>query len=87
MVQSMITTIHKIEHHIRMAFGDSKISASRATWQALITGIGQGNGASPHIWAAVSSPILDIMHKEGFYMHLIMAILHMKKIGWLCLHQ
>jgi len=80
MVQSMITMIHKIEHHICTTFGDSKISALHATWQAPIAGIGQGNGAGPHIWAAVSSPILDIMQKEGFYVHLIMAILCMEKL-------
>jgi len=79
MVQSMITTIHEMEHHIHTTFGDSKISASRATWQAPIAGIGQGNGASPQIWAAVSSPILDIMQKEGIYMHLIMAISNLEK--------
>jgi len=80
MIQSMITTIHEMEHHIRTMFGDSNISASRATWQVPIAGIGQGNGAGPQIWAAVSSPILDIMRREGFYTHLIMAIVHMKKL-------
>jgi len=84
MIQSMITTIHEMEHHICTTFGDSKISASRATWQAPITGIRQGNGAGPQIWAAVSSPILDIMRSKGFYAHLITAISHMKKTGWLC---
>jgi len=79
MIQSMITTIHEMEHHIHTTFGDAKISASQATWQAPIAGIGQGNGAGPQIWAAVSSPILDIMQSEGFYAHLITAILHMNK--------
>jgi len=79
MIQCMITMIHKMDHHIRTTFGDSKISASRATWQALIAGIGQGNGAGPQIWAAVSSPILDIVRRDSFYAHLITAISHMKK--------
>jgi len=83
MIQCMITMIHKMDHHIHTTFGDSKISASRATWQALIAGIGQGNGAGPQIWAAVSSPILDIMQRDGFYAHLIMAISHIK--NWLAL--
>jgi len=30
-------------------------------------GIGQGNGTSPSIWAAVSSPMFDIMCQDGFY--------------------
>jgi len=75
MVQSMITTINEMEHHIHTTFWDSKICASQATWQTLIMGIGQGNGARPHIWAIVSSPILDIMQAEGFCVHLIAAIL------------
>jgi len=49
MVQSMITTLYKMEHHIHTTFGDSTISASRVTWQAPMTGIRQGNGTGPHI--------------------------------------
>ena len=55
------------------------MAASRATWQLPIAGIGQGNGAGPHIWAVVSSPLLDIMRKDGFYAHMIGAILHLEK--------
>ena len=73
-VQSMITTIHEMNHHIRTTFGDSALSANRQTWQAPIAGIGQGNGAGPQIWAAVSSPMFDIMRSEGFYAHVIAAI-------------
>jgi hypothetical protein len=29
-------------------------------------GVYQGNGGGPTIWAVVSSPILQIMKKEGF---------------------
>jgi len=72
---SMITTIHEMNHHVRTMYGDSKTSASRASWQAPITGIGQGNGAGPHIWAAVSSPMFDIMRLDGFYAHIITSIL------------
>jgi len=42
-------------------------------------GIGQGNGAGPHIWVAVSLPMLDIMHENGFYAHMIGAISHSAK--------
>jgi len=79
MVQSMITTIHDMEHHIRTTFRDSKTSASRTTWQALIAGIGQGNGTGPQIWAAVSSLILDLMRQAGFYANLITAISRLEK--------
>jgi len=82
MIDSMITTLHDMEHHIRTIFGDSNISASRVSWQLPIAGIGQGNGAGPHIWAAVSSPMLDLMREHGFYAHMIGAILHMEKNWW-----
>jgi len=44
-----------------------------------IAGIGQGNGAGPHIWAVVSSPILDIMRSDGFYVHMTGAILQLQR--------
>jgi len=50
------------------------ISATRQAWQAPIAGIGQGNSAGPQIWAAVSLPMFDIMHSEGFYAHVISVI-------------
>jgi len=43
-------------------------------WATPIAGIGQGNGAAPAIWAAVSSPMFTIMHQEGFYAFLQGAI-------------
>jgi len=61
MVQSMVTMLHEMQHHIRTTYGDSLVLASRTTWQAPIAGIGQGNGAGPQIWAAVSLPMLDLM--------------------------
>jgi len=75
-VQSMIKTIHGMNHHIRMAFGDSQQSASRSTWATPIAGIGQGNGAGPPIWAAVSSPMFEIMCQDGFYALLVGAMSH-----------
>jgi len=74
MISSMITTIHEMEHHIRTKFGDSSVSTSKHTWKEAITGIGQGNGAGPQIWAAISSPLLNIMRADGFYVHLIAAV-------------
>jgi len=61
MVHSMITTLYKMQHHIQTTFGDSTRSASCTTWQTPIARIGQGNGVGPHIWAVVSSPLLDLM--------------------------
>jgi len=75
----MITTIHEMNHHIHTTYGDSKISASCSSWWAPIAGIGQGNSVGPHIWAAVSSPMFDVMHSDGFYAHIITSILCMTK--------
>jgi len=66
-----------MQHHIWTTFGDSATSASRMSWQVPIAGIGQGNGAGPHIWAAVSSPMLDVMRLDGFYAHVITSISHL----------
>jgi len=76
---SMITTIHEMNHHVHTTYGDSKISASRSSWQAPIAGIGQGNGSGPHIWAAVSSPMFDIMRLDGFYAHVVTSISQLTK--------
>jgi len=73
-VQSMLSMIHGMNHHIQTAFGDSSKSAGRTTWKSPITGIGQGNGAGPSIWVAVSSPMFDIMRQDGFYALLTGAI-------------
>jgi len=78
-VCSMITTLYEMQHHIRTTFGDSKLFASRQTWGTLIAGIGQGNSAGPHIWAAVSSLMFDIMHSDSFYAHVITSILGLHK--------
>ncbi len=67
MVKSMTTTIHGMNHHIRTIYSNSQQSANRNLWAAPIAGIGQGNGAGPSIWAAVSSPMFEIMRQEGFY--------------------
>ena len=35
-------------------------------WFTPIHGTGQGNGASPAIWAVVSTPILNMLRAEGY---------------------
>ncbi len=39
-----------------------------------MAGIGQGNGAGPHIWVAVSSPLFQLMRDARFYVSVIAAI-------------
>jgi len=74
-VQSMIQTLAHLNHHICMAFGDAKSSQGFDKWQVGVAGIGQGNGARPHIWAAVSMPLFEIMRTEGFITKFICALL------------
>jgi len=62
----MFSTIQRLQHHIRTLFGDSQISAGTDLWAVPISGIGQGNGAGPQIWAVVSTPILDILRDAGY---------------------
>jgi len=60
-VQSMISSIHGMQHHVRSTYGDSIASPGHTQWQTPIAGIGQGNGAGPHIWVAVSTPLFQII--------------------------
>jgi len=73
-VASMVRTLHGMRHYTRTAFGDSNTSQGQREWGEPIAGIGQGNGAGPQIWAAVSSPLFEILRSEGFFALLIGAI-------------
>ena len=61
----MFSTIQNLTHTVRTAFGDSETSFHQDIWAAPLHGVGQGNGAGPAIWAVISSPILDLLRKEG----------------------
>jgi len=50
------------------------ISQEQAQWTDPIAGISQGNWAGPHIWAVVSTPLFQILMKEGFLAQIIWAI-------------
>lgn len=64
--QSMCTTIARLEHSIRTAYGDSQSTYGGQQWDRIPHGIGQGNGAGPALWACVSSPLLDILREQGY---------------------
>ena len=64
--QSVITTLGKMEHHIRTAKGDSTRTYGGTTWIKLPHGIGQGNGSGPAIWACVSTPLFEALRAEGY---------------------
>lgn len=58
---SMFKTIQELQHHIRTVYGNSVQTFSGAQWEVPIHGVGQGNGSGPQIWAAVSSPVFDML--------------------------
>jgi len=72
--ESMITTLAQLKHHVRSAFGNSTISQGQEDWPEPAAGIGQGNGAGPQIWAAVSTPLFEILREEGFVATFICAL-------------
>lgn len=62
----MLTTIQNLRHTVRTAFGDSTDSFGGDMWALPVSGVGQGNGAGPQIWALVSTPILNMIREEGY---------------------
>ena len=64
----MFTTIQKLKHIVRTAFGDSESSFGGEFWReiAQLHGVGQGNGAGPAIWAVISSVIFDYIGDKGY---------------------
>jgi len=73
-VQSMIGTLHRMQHHVRSTYGNSKTLQGQQEWGIPKVGIGQGNGSSPQIWAAVSTLLFQILATEGFLAQIICAI-------------
>ena len=61
---SMFTTLQKARNHIRTPAGDSDIFYDGSHTNIPIQGTGQGNGASPTIWAVVSTPLLKLLRIE-----------------------
>jgi hypothetical protein len=61
----MFITVQKLRHHICTIYGDSTLSFGGDLWLTPIQGVGQGNSAGHQIWAAVSTPILNLLHEEG----------------------
>ena len=71
---SMLEPIRRLKHVIRTAYGDSEFFYGGEEWERDPSGICQGNGAGPAIWALVSSPLLDILRKYGYGAKLHAAI-------------
>jgi hypothetical protein len=62
----VFTTLHDLHHTVRTIYGDSNSGYGGTLWAVPYSGVGQGNGAGPAIWEAVSTPVLKMMKYEGF---------------------
>ena len=71
---SMLEPIRRLTHRIRTAYGDSHVTYGGDNWDRDPSGICQGNGAGPAIWALVSSPILKMLRDAGYGAKLHAAI-------------
>jgi hypothetical protein len=60
------TALQNLHHTVGIIYGDSKSVYGGTLWAVPYSGIGQGNGAGPAIWAVVSTPVLKMMKDEGF---------------------
>ena len=63
-VKSTMDALHALEHHVRMAFGDSR-EFHEGSEDSPLQGLAQGHGAAPAGWVSVSSPPIEMMRKEG----------------------
>ena len=73
----MFTTIQQMKHYVRTVYGEAKqyFGGEQAKLFAVpIQGVGQGNGAGPQIWAIVSTPVLQLLRREGFNVFFKFAI-------------
>jgi hypothetical protein len=58
----MFLTLQNLRHYVSTCFGESKnFFDAKEVHPIAIQGIGQGNGAGPQIWAAISTVILNML--------------------------
>ena len=69
----MMKTLQKAEHKICTAYGDSTIKYGKASCPPL-QGVGQGNGAGPAMWVAISAVLLTILRTKGFGLSMLTAL-------------
>jgi hypothetical protein len=58
--------IQNLYHTVRTIYDDSKSGYGGTLWSVPYSGIGQGTGAGPAIWAVVITPVFKMMKDEGF---------------------
>ena len=59
----MFRALQQMKHHVRSGFGTS-IESYASDSHDPFQGVGQGNGAGPAIWAAVSAPLFEYMNSR-----------------------
>jgi hypothetical protein len=69
-VLAMLKTIQEMKIFLQTAYGDSKTFAG-STIKIKMQGLGQGNGASPVGWGAISITILWAHGAKGYSAHFI----------------
>jgi len=74
LVQSMVGTLHSMQHHVWSTYSDLQTAQGHKEWGKPIAGIGQGNGVGLQIWAAVGTPLFQILAEEGFLAKVICTI-------------
>ena len=73
-VKSMLEPVRRLEHTVRTAYGDSETTYGGMEWESDPSGVCQGNGAGPAIWAIVSSPLFECLREQGYGAELYSAI-------------
>ena len=67
---SSIETLTSMTIRIKTVYGISELEYGGDEWEDTPHGCGQGNGYGPAIWAAISSPLLEIMKAKGYGTHI-----------------
>ena len=65
-IKSLIETMQHLTHHVKTAYGVSAESYKADQGPTQMQGILQGNAMGPMGWAAVSTPIIHMMKRNGF---------------------
>ena len=60
---TLISTLQKAVHHIKTGYGRS--GPVYGNEDVPSSGIGQGNGLGPTLWALISTKLLQMMHAAG----------------------
>ena len=61
---TMFSTLQELQHHVRTAFGEQ--AQGYGALGIPLHGVGQGNGAGPAIWLAITIPLISMLRKAGF---------------------